>query len=189
MLEEVTPSLPLLNLSGRPAGEKLLEKIMNLETIRRRVEEQGFVCLDEKTITGINLPLRLSPLICLVWASIGTLLASPIILGSLVPFALLGAILPGHPFDVLYNYGLRHFFGTPALPPYPKPRRFACILASLFLAIAAAAFQIGLSAVGYGFGLALIAAATITVTTGFCTPSFIYGLLFGKPECTHPTNA
>lgn len=162
---------------------------MNMETIRRRVEAQGFVCLDEKTITGINLPLRFSPLICLVWATAGTLMASPVILWSLFPFALLGAILPGHPFDVLYNHILRHYVGTPALPPYPRPRRFACLIASAFLAIAATGFQIGAPALGYGFGIALMAAATVTVTTGFCTPSFIYALLFGRPLCTNSNNA
>lgn len=161
---------------------------MNIQTIRRRVEAQGFVCLDETTVTGINLPLRFSPAICLVWATTGTLLASPIILGSLVPFALLGAILPGHPFDILYNYVLRHFVKAPALPPYPKPRRFACLMASVILTIAAGAFQIGLTAIGYGFGFALMAAATVTVLTGFCTPSFLYGLLFGTPKCTHTHN-
>jgi hypothetical protein len=57
----------------------------------------------------------------------------------LVPFAALGAILPGHPFDVFYNYGLRHLLGTPALPRY--------------------------------------------VSTGFCIPSFIVRVFFGKVVC------
>ena len=35
-----------------------------------------------------------------------------------MPFAALGGILPGHPFDVLYNHGLRHLLGTPTLPRY-----------------------------------------------------------------------
>lgn len=165
------------------------EKNLNIATIRHRVELQGFVCLNDKTITGINLPLRLAPLVCLVWVTIGTVLASPGILWSLLPFALLGAILPGHPFDVLYNHALRHFIRTPRLPRYPKPRRFACLIASAFLAIAASGFQMDIPALGYGFGIALMAAATITVTTGFCIPSFIYGLLFGRPECANPSKS
>jgi hypothetical protein len=64
----------------------------------------------------MNYPLRLSPAICMVWTAVGTALASPTILWALAPFAALGAILPGYPFDVLYNYGLRHLLGTPRLP-------------------------------------------------------------------------
>jgi hypothetical protein len=161
---------------------------MNIQTTRRRIEAQGFAGLDDTMIIGINLSLRIAPAICLVWASIGTLLASPIILWSLLPFALLGAILPVHPFDVLYNHVLRHRLGTPAIPTYRKPRRFACLVASLFLASAASGFHFGMPAIGYGFGIALMAAATVTVTTGFCIPSFIYGLLFGKPECVDSTS-
>jgi hypothetical protein len=68
----------------------------------------------DETYAQINYPLRLSPAICMVWVAVGTALASPIILWALMPFAALGAILPGHPFDVLYNLGRRHLLGTPA---------------------------------------------------------------------------
>jgi hypothetical protein len=53
-----------------------------------------------------QLPLRLSPAICMIWAAVGTARNSPMVLWTLAPFAALGAILPGHPFDGLYNYGL-----------------------------------------------------------------------------------
>jgi len=47
-----------------------------------------------------------------------------------VPFAVLGTILPGIPFDVLHNYDLRHsinqYSGTPVLPRYGVRRRLAC---------------------------------------------------------------
>ena len=68
-------------------------------TVRERIQAQGFCGLDAQ----INYPLRLSPAICMVWVAVGTALASPTILWALAPFAALGAILPGHPFDVLYN--------------------------------------------------------------------------------------
>ena len=87
-------------------------------TVRERIQAQGFCGLDDATYTRINYPLRLSPAICMIWAAVGTALASPTVLWALAPFALLGAILPGHPFDVLYNYGLRHLSGAPALPRY-----------------------------------------------------------------------
>jgi hypothetical protein len=39
---------------------------------------------------------------------------------------------------------------------------------------------------GHLFGWSLVAAAFVNVSTGFCIPSFIYGLLFGKPSSCDP---
>lgn len=152
-------------------------------TVRDRIQAQGFCGLDDITYAQLDYPLRLSPAICMVWAAVGTALASPTILWVLVPFAALGAILPGHPFDVLYNYGLRHLFGTPALPRYGARRRFACALATIMLIAAAWGFQAGMPLVGYGVGWALVVAAFVNVSTGFCIPSFIARIFFGKVVC------
>ena len=91
-----------------------------LGTIRENIQAQGFCGLDDKTYAQINYPPRLSPAICMVWTAVGTALASPMILWALAPFAALGTILPGHPFDILYNYGLRYLTGT--LSPTPLRR-------------------------------------------------------------------
>ena len=154
-----------------------------LGTVRENIQAQGFCGLDDSTCRQINYPLRLSPAICMVWAAVGTALASPTILWALVPFAALGAILPGHPFDVFYNYGLRHLFGTPALPRYGVRRRLACALATLMLVAAAWSFQAGMPMVGYVLGWSLVAAAFVNVSTGFCIPSFIVRIFFGKVVC------
>lgn len=152
-------------------------------TIRQRIQAQGFCGFDDATYAQFNYPLRLSPAICMIWAAIGTALASPIILWVLVPFAVLGAILPGHPFDLIYNYGLRYLTKTPVLPRYPIRRRFACAMASLMLIVSALGFQYGMPMLGYIVGWALVAAAFVNVSTGFCVPSFMYRLVFGKVTC------
>ena len=82
-------------------------------TARERIQAQGFCGLSDATYAQINYPLRLSPAIMMVWVAVGTVLASAQILWALVPFTALGAILTGHPFDVLYNQGLRYLMGTP----------------------------------------------------------------------------
>jgi len=154
-----------------------------LGTVRENIQAQGFCGLDEKACAQLNYPLRFSPAICMVWAAVGTALASPAILWALAPFAALGAILPGHPFDVFYNYGLRHLFGTQALPRYGARRRFACALATIMIVAAAWGFQTGMPMVGYIVGWSLVAAAFVNVSTGFCIPSFIVRLFFGKVVC------
>lgn len=154
-----------------------------LGTVRENIQAQGFCGLNDKTCDQINYPLRLSPTICMVWAAVGTALASPMILWALAPFAALGAILPGHPFDVLYNYGLRYLVGAPPLPRYGFRRRFACALAATMLIAAAWGFEAGVPMIGYIVGWFLVAAAFVNVSTGFCIPSFIVRIFFGKVIC------
>lgn len=150
---------------------------------RRRIEAQGFVCFANDEIESLNYWLRFAPAICLIWTAIGVVLGSGSILAALVPFALLGGILTGHPFDVIYNHGIRHLTKTPELPLYGRPRRFACLMASVMISGAGVAFYLGYYAVGYALGSFLIVLAGVNVATGFCVPSFIYGLVFGVEEC------
>ena len=71
------------------------------------------------------------------------------ILWALVPFALLGAMLPGHPFDVLYNHWLRRLFSTPVLPRYGARRRFACAVATIMIVAATWGFQAAMPTLDY----------------------------------------
>ncbi len=151
----------------------------NVEKTRRRIEAQGFVGLSDTEIGQINYWLRLAPAICLAWTATGVVLASPRILMLLVPFALLGAILPLHPFDVLYNHVIRRVTKSQRLPRYGEPRRFACLMATLMVSATAGMFAMGLSLAGYLLGAVMIVMAGVNVSTGFCVPSFIYGKLFG----------
>ena len=155
----------------------------NIATIRTRIQAQGFCGFDDVTYQQINYPLRMSPAICMIWAAIGTALASPAILWALVPFAALGALLPSHPFDVIYNHGLRYLFKTPALPRYPLRRHFACFMATVMLVATALCFQAGMTMAAYIVGWSLVAAAFVNVSTGFCVPSFVYRLFMGKVVC------
>jgi hypothetical protein len=128
-------------------------------TVRERVEAQGFRGLEDGLLCRINYWLRLSPAICMAWAAVGTALQSATVLWWLVPFAALGALMPGHPFDLLYTFGLRRLVGRPPLPRYPLPRRFACLLATLMLIGAAWSFQTGMPLLGQIFGWSLVAAS------------------------------
>lgn len=153
------------------------------ERVRDNILAQGFCGLADETYAQINYPLRIAPAICMIWAAMGTALESHAILWVLAPFAALGAIFPSHPFDVLYNHGLRHLLHTPALPRYGFRRRFACALATAMLVAAAWAFQAGMPTVGAVLGWSLVAAAFVNVSTGFCIPSFIVRLFAGKVRC------
>lgn len=148
-------------------------KSANVDNLRRKIEAEGFVSpTDDKAAVHMAYGLRLAPALCMTWAAIGTALASPLILWALVPFAVLGALLPGHPFDVIYNFGLRHLIGAAPLPRYPLTRRMVCLMAAVMLFIAGWGFQAGLPMVGTFFGGQMAAVALLYSTTGFCLGSF-----------------
>jgi hypothetical protein len=155
-------------------------------TAREKIQAQGFCGLSDATYAQINYPLRLSPAIMMVWVAIGTVLASVRILWALVPFTALGAILTGHPFDVLYNHGLRHLTGTQQLPRYGTRRRLAFAVATTMTTLAAWAFQADMPLLGYIVGGAIVASTCLQVITGICSPAVLAGRLFGKVVCEEP---
>ena len=155
-------------------------------TARERIQAQGFCGLSDASYAQINYPLRLSPAIMMLWVAVGTVLASAQILWALVPFTALGAILTGHPFDVLYNQGLRYLMGTQELPRYGLRRRFAFAVATTMTALAAWAFQAGVPLLGHIVGGAIVASTCLQVITGICGPAVLAGRLFGKVVCEEP---
>jgi hypothetical protein len=55
-------------------------------------------------------------------------------------------------------------------------------MATVMIVGSAWSFQAGNPIVGQILGWTLVAAAFANVSIGFCIPSFIYGLVFGKPS-------
>lgn len=160
-------------------------KVISLRT-RRNIEAQGFLGLDDLQIAQLDGWLRFSPFVCMAWTAVGLWLASPAVIAGLVPFALLGGIMNGHPFDAIYNYGLRFVTGGPRIPPYGSPRKFGCRMASVILSLTALAFYSGLLAAGYALGGLMVGLASVNVATGFCVPSYTYGKLFGPVKAATP---
>jgi uncharacterized protein DUF4395 len=151
-------------------------------TTRKRIEAQGYLGLSDATLAEVGPWLRFSPAICMVWISIATYYESVTALLVLIPFTALGAILPWHPFDAIYNNGIRHILGTQLLPRAKAPRKFACKVAFVWLCAISWAFYSGATVLGYFLGGSLAFAAAVPTFTDFCVPSFFYGLMFGKPK-------
>jgi hypothetical protein len=152
------------------------------ERTRRRLEIQGFIDVDDRLLAESAPWLRLAFGLCTILAAIGTALASPIFLLALVPIAALGAIFSVHPFDLVYNHGIRHLRETPPLPRRGPPSRFACGVGALWLMLTAYAFSSGLATLGYILGGSLVVVGTLVSTIHFCIPSMIFRALFGYPD-------
>jgi hypothetical protein len=102
---------------------------------------------------------------------------SPAALWALAATALLGALLPFHPFDLLYNHGARFLTGTRALPHQGPQRRFACAIATAWLLATGWAFHRGADTLGYVLGVPLVLVAALVSITHLCVPSMMYNAL------------
>ena len=157
-------------------------------TIKRRLDIQGFTETDPKVLEETAPWLGFPYGICAILAAIGTILASPVVLLSLTFFSALAAASPVHPFDYIYNYGIRRVTGTGPLPKRGAPGRFACGLGTVWLVVTAWAFYSGMMLTGYILGINLVVVAGLVSTIHFCIPSLIYRSIFGFPPKTGDEN-
>lgn len=142
---------------------------------------QGYGALADGERRQLWLGIRLAPALCLLGIAVGTVLASPAVLFLMAGLAAVGGFLaPKHPFDYLYDVALRPIFGGPAIPVSPAPRRFACQLATPWIAAIAFAFLADASTVAWILAAPLIVVAATVTTTNWCLPSLIYGLVHGR---------
>ena len=148
--------------------------------IRRRLEIRGISVSDDAEFTRLVPWMRTTFVLCAALIAIGTALAFTPLLWAMVPIAALGAALPVHPFDLIYNYGIRRFTHTRRLPSNGAPTRFSCAVAGLWIAGTALAFTAGIPWLGYTLGGLLTVVGGIVSVTHFCIPSAIYQIITGN---------
>ena len=151
-------------------------------TTRHRLNIQGFDSIPDDTLAPVASWLRLAFAFCAALAAIGTITASTAVLGTLVVIAALAALFPVHPFDLIYNHGIRHITGTEALPKRGAPTRFACGVGVFWLLAVIWAFGAGQQLAGYVLGGLLTLVALLVSTTDICIPSMIYQAIFGRAK-------
>ena len=145
-----------------------------------RLTMQGYDSLSDGERRSLWLGLRFSPLLCLTGIAIGTALASPALLLAMAVTAGVGGFVTAkHPFDYVYDAVLRPMLGGPRVPPSPAPRRFACQMATPWIAAIAVAFGAGAPIVAWVLAVPLLLVAATNSITNWCLPSLIYGLFDG----------
>jgi hypothetical protein len=96
-----------------------------------------------------------------------------VLLLALAGIGAVAGLAPRHPFDLLWNHGIRHVMSAPPVPPSPVRRRHAFKIGAALLLLVAALFAAGLSTVGLAVGGALLGACFLATTVNFCVPSFL----------------
>lgn len=148
----------------------------------RNLTIQGFVC-NSASFDRIEPWLRLNPAICLAFAVIGFAYSSYQVFLLMAAFAAVGAIFPHALGDVIYNTLIRHFTKTPALPPNPPPRRFACFVGFLWTLTIVWAFYMTYTTLASVLAIVLIIVIIPMVSIHFCIASEIYQMVIGyKPR-------
>jgi Domain of unknown function (DUF4395) len=143
-------------------------------TVRNRPEAQGFCGPSDATLEKLAPWMRWTYTIGTLVTVIGVAFMSPVVLWALAAITSVGIFLPFHPFDLVYNYGVRYLTGTAAFPRSGPQRRFVFAVATVWLVATGWAFHIGANFAGMALGVALILVGALASTTHFCIPSFIY---------------
>jgi hypothetical protein len=117
------------------------------------------------------LGLRVPTGLCLALVVSALALESAVMLVVLSGVGLVGGFTRRHPFDYVWNYGLRRVLGAPALPPNPRRRRHAFKLATAWLLTVAGLFATGHDAAALVVGAVLVAVCGLVTLTNFCIPS------------------
>jgi hypothetical protein len=149
-------------------------------TVRSRLEAQGFCGLDDARLEELAPWMRWTYTIGTVVTVTGVVLMSPGVLWTLAAITCVGVFLPFHPFDLLYNHGMRHLTHTGPFPPSGPQRHFVFVVATVWLIATGWAFSAGADIAGIALGVPLILVGALASITNFCIPSFIYNTVTGR---------
>jgi hypothetical protein len=149
-------------------------------TVRSRLEAQGFYGLDDKTLAELSPWMRWTYTLGTLVTLFGVVLTSPVVLWVLAAITSVGIFLPFHPFDLLYNYGMRFLTRTEPFPNSGPQRHFVFVVATVWLVTTGWAFYISADIVGITLGVLLILVGGLASTINFCIPSFIYNTVVGR---------
>lgn len=138
--------------------------------MRSNLTTQGF-CLTDEQRRDLALALRFSTGLCLGLVIVSLLLESSAMVFVLCGVGAVAGFSARHPFDHLWNRGVRHLVGGPELPPNPRRRRDAFKVATVWLVVVGTLFATGAATVALVLGGLLVAACATVTATNLCLPS------------------
>jgi hypothetical protein len=145
-----------------------------------RIKEQGYFNYSNYEITQIAFGNRFAYILCTCILVYAVITANIPILTAMLFVAFGGVVLPNHPFDYIYNHILRFPLRKPKLPKRSKQLKFACSIATSFIAITIFLFDSNLMTAGYIVGANLLFSAILVSTTDICIPSVVYNRMLIK---------
>jgi hypothetical protein len=141
----------------------------------RNLAVQGYRLTGEEA-HKLRWALRLPTGLCFVLVSLGLALQSAVLLLALVPIGAAAGWTRRHPFDLIWNQGLRHLTGASALPANPTPRRHAFKLGTIWLLAIGLLFALGQPTAAPILGAILLPVCGLVTLTNYCIPSTLLGI-------------
>jgi len=157
------------------------DKITALSPARKkRLHIQGYHLYSDKELNGYKYGIRFAYALCTTMVAVGLVLNNLplLIIAAVVAFG--GTVLPYHPFDYLYNYGVRHLFKKSRIPRRTSQAKFACAIAFVWLTFIISFLYFGNFMMAYTLGGILLFLATLASAMDICVPSMIYNFFFKK---------
>ncbi len=149
---------------------------------KRRLHVQGYQNFSDKELNDYKYGIRFAYGLCVTFVAAGLLLNSLLVLAMIALVAFAGALLPNHPFDYLYNNGVRQLLKKPKLPPRSNQGRFACGIATAWLVLVIYLLYTDQVLLGNILGAVLFSVGALVTTTDICIPSIIYNAIFLKKD-------
>lgn len=149
------------------------------------LDVQGY-CLTAEQSRALRWGLRFPTALCLALAVSGLALQSAVLILALVPIGAVAGWSKRHPFDLIWNHGVRHLGGVPELPPNPRPRRHSFKLATVWLLAVGLLFAVDQMTAGLVLGAVLIAVCGLVTVTNFCVPSTLLGIWWRRHDSGAP---
>lgn len=139
-----------------------------------RLETQGFTGYTAEELSEHQYGIRFAYWLCASFVALGIILNSiPVLVFALL--AALGAVIHNrHPFDYIYNNGVRQLLNKPKSPKRAIQGKIACGLASVHIIGIILSFYYGHFVIGYIIGGTLLSVALLVASTDFCIPSVMY---------------
>lgn len=144
--------------------------------LRANLTTQGY-CLSDAERRELAFGLRFSTGLCLSLVIVALMLGSAVMVFALSGIGLVASFSARHPFDHLFNHGVRRLTGGPALPPNPPRRRDAFKVATVWLVVVATLLAAGATTVALILGGLLVAACGAVTATNLCLPSETFAWL------------
>jgi Domain of unknown function (DUF4395) len=153
----------------------------------RNLAVQGY-CLSSRESRALRWGLRFPAALCLALVITGLALQSAVVILAVVPIGAVAGWTRRHPFDLIWNDGLRHPSGAPELPRNPTPRRHAFKFGTVWLLVVGLLFAFGQPTAALILGGVLVAVCGLVTVTNFCVPSTLLGIWWRRRGTTAPTD-
>ena len=138
------------------------------------IREQGYFSYSDQQIRDLAFGNRFAYRLCTALLIPAVIFANIPLLVFLNIAAVLSIFLPNHPFDYIYNYMIRKWTNGPKLPPRSRQLKFACTLASCFIASTIYFMLTDRMLEGYLMGIQVIGVASLVSLVDICIPSKVF---------------